>query len=841
MQTHLYRRKISLIRFLFKFILIFVLIPGKAQVEVKVEDATCNGKRDGKIDVTVNGPLGPYTFVWPDGSVEDHWYNVPKGTYKLIVKDRDGCSLEKEIKVGVKEDKPKVRLIGAEETKVFCYNQDNMDVELTASTAKCEGCQYFWATGAKSKSIKVSVEAMYYVRVADKEGCFAADTAHLDIDIKSDGCDKKDDEDENGEDDKVDVGIIGSKDPNDILGPEGVGPGKYVSVNDKLNYKIRFENDPEHATAPAQKVVIRSPLSPHLNMFSLRLGSFGFGNYIFNVPENTTFYSTRLDVKDSLHVLVDVIAGLDVEKREAFWIFQSIDPATNLEPAANLGFLLINDSITHQGEGFVDFSIYPEKTSETGDTIEAFADIIFDINGSILTPKIFNTIDALAPSSEHLFVHQPEDSVFTYGPSLRDDYRGSGVKAYDLYLSDNDGQSYMLYLQNIPRDSAVTIKGDPRKLYCIYTVAKDSVGNKEFKVGSDRCFQPSMTPFIQFVNEEHLPEKICQGDLISLDWSSVGVANVDVFLKEKSSDNVIQLATAIPSRYRTFEWAVPFLAEFVGKKFTLILKDADSDTLAVETSKTFEIFDNHPIKISSSNPAEFCEGGSTELSVSKSSGALQWSTGSTSESIVASASGQYSVKLTQANGCVSTDSIKIKVHPFPAKPVILSSTDYKVCPLLGSVLSTDGSYSAYKWSNGSDSSAVKIFKEGRFAVTVENDYGCEIASDTVWLVAEKDSICSQLTGLPSYGANVVDVFEAIPNPFAESSMIRFSLPTTERIRIVIYTMSGVEVGELYNGTAMAGKNYSIDYKRKYLSGGTYFCKLITESGKAEVLKLMIIQ
>src|SRR5690606_13023667 len=162
--------------------------------------------------------------------------------------------------------------------------------------------------------------------------------------------------------------------------------------------------------------------SPHLNMFSLRLGSFGFGDYVFNVPENTTFYSTRLDVSDSLHVLVDVVAGLDVEKREAFWIFQSIDPATNLEPDALLGFLLINDSITHRGEGFVDFSIYPEQTSETGDTIEAIADIIFDLNGSILTPKIFNTIDALAPSSEHLFVHQPEDSVFTYGPSLRDDY-----------------------------------------------------------------------------------------------------------------------------------------------------------------------------------------------------------------------------------------------------------------------------------------------------------------------------------------------------------------------------------------------------------------------------------
>ncbi|WAR23260.1 hypothetical protein MAR_036929, partial [Mya arenaria] len=45
---------------------------------------------------------------------------------------------------------------------------------------------------------------------------------------------------------------IQSRDPNDMLGPDGYGPARFISKDLTLKYTIRFEND-ANATAPAQR------------------------------------------------------------------------------------------------------------------------------------------------------------------------------------------------------------------------------------------------------------------------------------------------------------------------------------------------------------------------------------------------------------------------------------------------------------------------------------------------------------------------------------------------------------------------------------------------------------
>ncbi|HUF09620.1 MAG TPA: CARDB domain-containing protein, partial [Rhodothermales bacterium] len=47
------------------------------------------------------------------------------------------------------------------------------------------------------------------------------------------------------------IPVLTSQDPNDIVGPAGYGDKRWVAVSAQLPYKIRFENDPELATAPA--------------------------------------------------------------------------------------------------------------------------------------------------------------------------------------------------------------------------------------------------------------------------------------------------------------------------------------------------------------------------------------------------------------------------------------------------------------------------------------------------------------------------------------------------------------------------------------------------------------
>lgn len=274
----------------------------------------------------------------------------------------------------------------------------------------------------------------------------------------------------------------GSLDPNEMNGPVGFGENRFIAKKDPIPYSILFENDPLLATAPANFVRVITPISQLANLSSFRLGSFGFNELIFNVPANSTSYSQRLSVVvDSVPLFVDVIAGIDVTTREAFWIFQTIDPQTGLVPADPLvGFLPVSDSTgtdtTNQGNGFVNFTINPASLTATGDTISASASIIFDINEAIATNREVHTLDALAPSSTISSPPSQGDTIILHFSAM-DDPGGCGVRSYDLFMAKDSG-NYSLHLTN-QTDSVIEFIGTPGSTFHFFSLATDNVGNRE--------------------------------------------------------------------------------------------------------------------------------------------------------------------------------------------------------------------------------------------------------------------------------------------------------------------------------------------------------------------------
>lgn len=277
------------------------------------------------------------------------------------------------------------------------------------------------------------------------------------------------------------IEIIRSVDPNEIIAPTGYDIEKWVAKDAVLPYTILFENDPDFATAAAQRVVIEHRFDANLNRFSFRLGDFGFGDYYFEVPEDVSYYNTQIDLTDSLGVLLQVTAGLNAADSMAFWVFESRDPETGLAATlpADAGFLPVNDTLTHVGEGFVNFTIRPASHTATGDMIEAQASIIFDDNAAIETNVDFNTIDADAPESaiisddESNGVHQLEWS----GTDSIDGVLGSGLASYALYRSTNDGP--FLPIADGLTETTYEYTGSPDSSYCFYVRAKDHVANRE--------------------------------------------------------------------------------------------------------------------------------------------------------------------------------------------------------------------------------------------------------------------------------------------------------------------------------------------------------------------------
>jgi hypothetical protein len=271
-------------------------------------------------------------------------------------------------------------------------------------------------------------------------------------------------------------------DPNDIVGPEGFGLEHWVGTEERLPYIIHFENAPT-ATAPAQQVTITETLDADLDPRTFRLGDFGWGALTFHVPDNRAFYSHRFDFAETLGFYVDVVAGIDVTNGQAFWTLTTIDPDTGEIPLdASIGFLAVNDS-NHIGEGFVTYTVSAQNTAATGSRVEAIARIVFDTEEPMDTPTVFNTLDAVSPTSEvDILPAISAVTTFTVRWSGDDDADGSALRDYTIYVSDN-GAAYERWLADTTLTEA-EFTGQAGHSYAFYSVASDNVGNVEASPGA---------------------------------------------------------------------------------------------------------------------------------------------------------------------------------------------------------------------------------------------------------------------------------------------------------------------------------------------------------------------
>ncbi|MDB9444753.1 CARDB domain-containing protein [Anabaena sp. CS-542/02] len=293
-------------------------------------------------------------------------------------------------------------------------------------------------------------------------------------------CDDDDDDDDDDGDDGDDDNdykppVRRPIDPNDILGPEGFGEDRWIDTDEPLRYTIRFENAPT-ASAPAQEVLITQQLDADLDWRTFRVDDYGWSGSVYELEGNRAFHNTRIDLTASNSFYVDVFATIDTTTGIATWRISTIDPTTAEAPLdAQAGFLPINDE-NGAGEGFVTYSIRAKSSAQTGDIIDAAAEIIFDTEAPIATPPIFNTLDVSKPIStvkELPATSETPEFLVTWAGTDE----GAAIASYTIYVADNSGD-YTPWLTDTQLTES-TYTGTPGHTYQFYALATDNAGNTQ--------------------------------------------------------------------------------------------------------------------------------------------------------------------------------------------------------------------------------------------------------------------------------------------------------------------------------------------------------------------------
>lgn len=122
-----------------------------------------------------------------------------------------------------------------------------------------------------------------------------------------------------------------------------------------------------------------------------------------------------------------------------------------------------------------------------------------------------------------------------------------------------------------------------------------------------------------------------------------------------------------------------------------------------------------------SGPTAFCEANTIVLNAGTGYTTYAWSTGPNAQSIFATSPGTFEVTVTDANGCMGTDSQVVVQGTIPMPAISGPST---ICPDEAAILDAGPGYNSYIWSNSVFTQLNTVNGAGTYFLTVTNTDGC---------------------------------------------------------------------------------------------------------------------
>ena len=234
------------------------------------------------------------------------------------------------------------------------------------------------------------------------------------------------------------------------------------------------------------------------------------------------------------------------------------------------------------------------------------------------------------------------------------------------------------------------------------------------------------------------------------------------------------------------------------------------------------ICSNEPITLDAGNP------GATYL----------WSTGATTQTIVAANVGTYSVTVTNANGCTTTDEIMITYKATPSASITTSAIN--LLNVQFNAIVAPGQ--TYNWNFGDPNSVSNISSLAN-PVHTFSAAGQYFVTLTVTNVATSctatntDTITVQAVGINNINAKHYQL-QAAPNPFSGSTKLAFNLPIAAQVSMEVFDLLGRNIATIIANESLVAGAHTVSYVNEDQSNaaGIYLVKL-TVNGTTAIIRI----
>ncbi|UUF13557.1 MULTISPECIES: T9SS type A sorting domain-containing protein [Flavobacterium] len=153
-----------------------IIEPAVLSATISQTDVSCNGGTNGTATVTATGGTAPYTYSWsPSGGTAATATGLSAGTYTVTVTDANGCTTTQSVTI----TEPTILTASASQTDVSCNAGTNGTATVTA-TGGTAPYTYSWSPSGGTAATASGLSAgTYTATITDANGCITTQSVTI--------------------------------------------------------------------------------------------------------------------------------------------------------------------------------------------------------------------------------------------------------------------------------------------------------------------------------------------------------------------------------------------------------------------------------------------------------------------------------------------------------------------------------------------------------------------------------------------------------------------------------------------------------------------------------------